>query len=66
MDTSQLFKKEMLPWHRIINSRGFISLKPGYGFELQKKLLENENIVFDEKDCINLDMYLWNPDAFKQ
>ena len=55
-------EKNQLPWHRIINSRGAISLKPGYGFELQKKLLEDENIVFNKKNCIDLDIYLWKPD----
>ena len=52
--------KESLPWHRIINSKGMISLKPGYGYELQKKLLEDEGIVFDEKNIIDLCRYSWN------
>lgn len=33
--------KEKLPWHRVINSKGCISLK-GDGFEIQKQLLEKE------------------------
>ena len=31
--------KDRLPWHRVINSRGGISLPRGRGFEEQKRLL---------------------------
>jgi len=54
-------EKEGLPWHRVINSKGTISLKPGRGFERQKELLLGEGIVFDEKDRIDLDRFLWEP-----
>lgn len=53
--------KRGLPWHRVVNSKGTISLKPGHGYELQKSLLENEEIVFDEADCIDLRRFLWTP-----
>ena len=53
-------EKEKLPWHRIINSKGTISLKPGYGYELQKKLLQEEGIVFNSRDSIDLNIYQWN------
>ncbi len=53
-------EKERLPWHRVINSRGTISLKPGYGYELQRKLLEEEGIVFDPAGRINLENCLWD------
>jgi methylated-DNA-protein-cysteine methyltransferase-like protein len=52
-------EREKLPWHRIVNAGGRISLPPGRGYELQKKLLEQEGVVFDETDRINLDVYLW-------
>ncbi|MBU8910080.1 MAG: MGMT family protein, partial [Desulfobacterales bacterium] len=39
-------KKHDLPWHRIVNSKGKISLKPSHGYELQKALLESEGIKF--------------------
>jgi len=55
------WEKEKLPWHRVINSRGRISLKPGQGFELQKALLEDEGIRFDINDTVDLDRYLWAP-----
>lgn len=55
-------EKEGLPWHRVINSKGTISLKPGRGFERQKELLLEEGIVFDDKDRIDLDRFLWEPE----
>ena len=55
-------KKEGLPWHRVVNREGFISLRPGAGFEKQKKLLMEEGVVFDDKDRIDLEIFLWEPD----
>ena len=37
-------RKDRLPWHRVINSKGRISLKPGFGYETQKSLLLKERI----------------------
>lgn len=37
-------EKHGLPWHRVLNAQGRISLPPGGGFELQKKLLEAEGV----------------------
>lgn len=55
-------EKEGLPWHRVVNRKGTISLKPGAGYEKQKEALMEEGIVFDDKDRIDLDLYLWEPD----
>jgi len=55
-------EKEGLPWHRVVNRRGAVSLKPGAGYEKQKEMLEKEGIVFDERDRIDLERYLWEPD----
>jgi len=54
-------EKEDLPWQRVINSKGRISMKPGRGCELQKQLLEDEGVVFDEEDKVDLDRFLWQP-----
>jgi methylated-DNA-protein-cysteine methyltransferase-like protein len=54
-------RKEKLPWHRVINSRGGISLPAGGGYEEQKILLEAEGISVDPKGRVNLNRYLWNP-----
>jgi len=54
-------EKHDLPWHRVVNSKGGISLKPGHGRELQKKLLAEEGIVFKEDDSVDLKRHLWKP-----
>jgi methylated-DNA-protein-cysteine methyltransferase-like protein len=54
-------EKEDLPWQRVINSKGRISLKPGHGYELQKRLLEDEGVVFNEEDRIDFGCFLWQP-----
>ncbi len=51
----------MLPWHRVINHRGRISLPHGAGYEVQKQLLLQEHIEFDADDCIDLDRFGWRP-----
>lgn len=50
-----------LPWHRVINSRGTISLRQGDGYELQKELLEAEGVEFGDKGRIDLKRFLWSP-----
>ncbi len=54
-------EKEDLPWQRVINSKGHISMKPGRGYELQKRMLEDEGVGFDEEDKVDLDRFLWQP-----
>lgn len=54
-------EKDNLPWYRVINGKGEISLPPGAGFEQQKHLLQKEGVVFDRKNRINLDRFLWKP-----
>ena len=54
--------KDRLPWHRVINREGRISLKPGQGYELQKKLLIDEGVTFDANDNIDLKKFLWSKD----
>ncbi len=56
------WRKHNLPWHRVINSKGGISLPKGSGYELQKKLLKREGIIFDEDDCIDLKRFQWFPE----
>jgi len=52
-------KTEKLPWHRVINSKGMISLKRGHGYEMQKHLLESEGVIFNDNDRINLKQFQW-------
>ena len=51
--------KDNLPWHRVINSHGKISLRRGHGYELQKILLESEGITFDEQELVSLNRWQW-------
>lgn len=51
-------KKYNLPWHRVINSNGQISLK-GEGALKQQSLLEAEGIEFQNGKTIDLSRYLW-------
>lgn len=53
-------EKENLPWHRIINSQGKISLGLNDGYKIQKSLLESEGIVFKDKK-IDLNKFQWSP-----
>lgn len=53
-------RKEGLPWHRVVNRDGRISLKPFQGYEIQKQLLEGERVLFDQKDRIDLNIFLWD------
>ena len=59
-------RKENLPWQRVINSKGTISLKPGYGYERQRELLEKEGIVFNIEDKVDLGIYLWKPEKARE
>lgn len=52
---------EGVPWQRVINSQGKISLRPG-GSE-QRQLLEAEGVVFDEKGRVNLKRFGWEGPA---
>ena len=49
-----------LPWQRVVNARGTVSFRPGSpGAVLQRGLLEDEGVVFDENDRIDLRVYGW-------
>jgi methylated-DNA-protein-cysteine methyltransferase related protein len=48
-----------VPWQRVINYKGRISLSPGNGYELQRDLLASENVFADENDVYELKKYLW-------
>lgn len=50
-----------MPWHRIINARGGISLPQGEGYELQKEMLVAEGVVFGPDDRIDLSRFQWQP-----
>ncbi len=58
-------KKYNLPWHRVINSQGKISMKSIDDREYQKHLLEKEGIVFRDNYKIDLKKFLWEIDSIE-
>lgn len=49
-----------VPWQRVVNSRGTISLGQGAGgAEIQRALLEEEGVRFDEEGRIDLARFGW-------
>jgi methylated-DNA-protein-cysteine methyltransferase related protein len=48
-----------VPWQRVINSQGKISLRQGA--EKQRQLLEGEGIQFDDRERVDLKFYGWVP-----
>lgn len=51
-----LTDEQNVPWHRVINARGGISLRSERGYDdLQRRLLEAEGVVFDGDDKVSLE-----------
>jgi methylated-DNA-protein-cysteine methyltransferase-like protein len=48
-----------VPWQRVINAQGKISLRRGSGSQQQRELLEAEGVVFDERERVDLKRYGW-------
>ena len=54
-----------VPWQRVINSQGKISLHgDGIGNKMQYELLSSEGIQFDEKGKTDFDIYGWDGPDF--
>lgn len=52
-----------IPWQRVINAQGKISLPQADGSAaLQRTLLEKEAVVFDSGNRIDLQAFGWQPD----
>jgi methylated-DNA-protein-cysteine methyltransferase related protein len=51
-----------VPWQRVINSRGEVSIQGATG-RRQRELLEQEGIEFDANGRIDLARFGWTPDA---
>lgn len=49
---------EDVPWHRVVNSQGRISIR-GEGTTVQRERLESEGVKFDEQGRINLKVFQW-------
>ena len=53
--------KDRLPWQRVINSRGGISLPRGRGFEDQRRLLRREGVAVGRAGRVDLGRFQWEP-----
>ena len=47
------------PWHRVVNARGEISLRPSVGYHEQRARLKAEGVRFDRAGRIDLKKYGW-------
>ena len=53
---------ESVPWHRVINAKGQVSLRAESGFDdLQRRLLEAEGVLFDSAGKVSLSDFRWAP-----
>jgi len=49
-----------VPWHRVLNARGAISL-PGYHGVTQRLMLAKEGVRFDARARVDLTRFGWRP-----
>ena len=50
---------EDVPWQRVVNAQGRISIRTGGGHLRQRALLEAEGVTFDDKGQIDLNRFGW-------
>jgi methylated-DNA-protein-cysteine methyltransferase-like protein len=51
-----------VPWQRVVNARGEISLRSEPGFEpIQQRMLEAEGVDFDRRGRLDLSRAQWRP-----
>lgn len=48
-----------IPWQRVINSQGKVSLRKEDDQNVQRERLEHEGVVFDARDRVDLKIYRW-------
>jgi methylated-DNA-protein-cysteine methyltransferase-like protein len=59
---SALPKNSGVPWHRVVNARGEISIRSGGDRDpVQRRLLKQEGVIFDRAGRISLDRFKWIP-----
>jgi methylated-DNA-protein-cysteine methyltransferase-like protein len=49
----------LVPWHRVVNAQGKISVRDTEGFPLQRALLQAEGVRFGKTGNIDLKKYGW-------
>jgi methylated-DNA-protein-cysteine methyltransferase-like protein len=50
-----------VPWQRVVNAAGEISLRRSGGALSQRLLLEREGVAFDARGRISLSRFAWRP-----
>lgn len=56
-------RDEDVPWHRVINAQGRVSLRAEPGYDgYQRHLLEEEGVAFNPGGAVDLKRYRWEPD----
>jgi methylated-DNA-protein-cysteine methyltransferase-like protein len=51
-----------VPWQRVINAQGSVSLRSAPGYEnIQRQFLEREGISFGATGRVDLERYRWQP-----
>ena len=56
-----------IPWHRVINAQGRVSLRTvSTGAALQRALLESEGVIFRPGGAVDLACYQWRPRSRKR
>ena len=51
---------EAVPWHRVVNAAGRVSLREGEGPELQRELLRREGVRFGRGGSVDLARLGWD------
>ena len=49
-----------VPWQRVINAQGKISTRRHGGENYQRQLLEDEGVIFDERQRVDLKRFGWS------
>jgi len=58
---SSVSSESDVPWHRIINSRGRISVRSfGEAPAVQRRMLESEGVVFSAGGAVDLERFGWS------
>ena len=53
-------RKHGLPWHRVLGSKGIISMRPGAGLEEQISRLRAEGVEVSDDGRLSLSTYGWD------
>lgn len=57
---SSISPQSDVPWHRVINSRGRISVRSyGEACTAQSRMLENEGVIFSTAGTVDLERFGW-------